>query len=206
MAPFVEQEFLPSIPNDTSIERIGQIQKLYFQRTFSTGVTKNTIANPEKKASWTPLLTATDGTKVSVTPYISEPTNEAGEARTYGGGNATLNGIAIRLGRGAAPFKAKLLEIKQGVVKELKKLEGETLSVITVNEYGKLIMKKDGADYMGFPIRQLYIGDKKLGGYEEVDANMIEFSFNPSWSDDLVIVDPDDFDPLTDLENPTGSD
>ena len=53
--------------------------------------------------------------------------------------------------------------------------------------------------YLPIPIRSLFIGDKSHGGLEAPDNNGIQWSFLPNYSDDLAIVAPDDFNPLTDL-------
>ena len=46
------------------------------------------------------------------------------------------------------------------------------------------------------------VSDKKFGMYEEVDMNMIEFSFPPEWSDLFHVITPvAGFDPLVDLVN-----
>jgi hypothetical protein len=45
------------------------------------------------------------------------------------------------------------------------------------------------------------VGDKNLGGFDAPDGNAISWSFPPNWSDNLVIVTPSDFNPLTDLVN-----
>ena len=84
---------LPNIPNFTCAESFGQIQKVAFQRLYkSTGEINSftKAAEIELKASWTPLLSADDDTKVVVSPYIQAPTAEAGAPRTFGGGNETL--------------------------------------------------------------------------------------------------------------------
>ena len=36
-------------------------------------------------------------------------------------------------------------------------------------------------------------------GYEAPDSNAIQWSFLPNWSDDLKLIAPTDFNPLTDL-------
>lgn len=201
---------IPSIPNDRTIERFGQIQKVIFQRRFEEGTDENvmdaSLENPESKASWDTLLAAEDGTKVTVSPFISEPESEAGEPRTYGGGNATLNGIEIVLGVEPSPFVGKVLEAKQPVIREMKKLQAETLSVFLVNEHGQIGCLSDGKDpveeYKGIPIHSLFVGDKRFGNFEEPDSNDVQFVFAPNFSGNFVVITPDDFNPLHDLENP----
>ena len=201
---------IASIPFDRGIERFGQIQRIIFQRKYEENTDLNeldaTTQDPKLKATWETLLAAEDGTKVTVSPPLSEPENEVGEARTYGGGNATINGIEITLGKNPSPFMGKFLEVKQHVIKELQKLQGELLSVYFVNEAGRIGMLSDGKDpvekYKPIPIYSLFVSDKKFGNFEEPDMNEISFVLEPNWSKFFVIVTPEDFNPLHDLKNP----
>ena len=64
-----------------------------FQRVFSQPAQKQDSATPGTKASWTPLMSAADSTRVVITPYISNPAVTPGAKKTYGGGNAYLVGL-----------------------------------------------------------------------------------------------------------------
>lgn len=200
---------LADIPAVTCIESFGQIQKVAFQRIYSSGTTKNsftTSASIDKKASWTALLSANDSTKVVVSPYIQAPTSEAGAARTFGGGNETLGGVEEVIGREPTTFSAVLRRIPQSVIKALKELQCESwsdnLGVYLFDDNGNIEALQDETTpttYYPIPIRALFIGDKAHGGLEEPDSNAISWTFLPNYSDNLAIVAPDDFNPLTDL-------
>lgn len=202
---------LPNIPNISCPETFGQIQKVAFQRLHKSTGEKNSFkaeAAIEKKASWTPLLSADDDTKIVVTPYVQAPTAEAGAARTFGGGNETLGGIEEVIGREATPFTGVLRRVPQKIIKALKQLQCESdsqnLGVYLFDENGNIGAIQDETTtttYYPVPIRSLFISDKTLGGLEAPDSNNIQWSFLPNWSDDLVIVSPEDFNPLTDLRN-----
>ena len=202
---------LPNIPNFKCAESFGQIQKVAFQRlTKATGERNSftTDAGIEKKASWTPLLSADDDTKVVVSPYIQAPTAEAGAARTFGGGNETLGGIEEIIGREPTPFTGVMRKLPQTIIKALKELQCESdsqnLGIYLFDENGSIGALRDATTettYYPIPIRSLFIGDKTLGGLEAPDSNAIQWSFLPNWSDDLAIVSPEDFNPLTDLQN-----
>ena len=56
------------------------------------------------------------------------------------------------------------------------------------------------ANYYPIPIKTLFVGDKKLGGMDEPDTNVLSWNMQPNWSDNLVFVDPTDFNALTDLD------
>lgn len=205
---------LPNIPNFTCAESFGQIQKVAFQRLYKSTGGKNsftTSAGIGKKASWTPLLSAEDDTKVVVSPYIQAPTAEAGAPRTFGGGNETLGGIEEIIGREPTPFTAVMRKMPQSLIKALKDLQCESdsqnLGVYLFDENGAIGALQDpktATTYYPIPIRSLFIGDKTLGGFEAPDSNAIQWTFLPNWSDDLAIIVPDDFNPLIDLKNAAG--
>jgi len=201
---------LNSVPLENCLESVGQIQKMVFQRIRKTDGTKNTFvtatADPAVLASWTPLLAAADDTKVVQTPFIAQPEFEPGAARKYGGGNATLGGIELVIGREPTTATAMLLRNSQKTVKALKKFMGEDVGVYFIDEFGRIIADSDGAEapvnYYPFPINGLFVGDKKFGGLEDIDSNAIEFGMFPNWSDNLRIITPTDFDALNDLKTP----
>lgn len=201
---------MPDIPVSNCPESFGQIQKVAFQRLYKSTGEKNsfkTDAGIEKKASWTPLLAADDDTKIVISPYIQAPTAEAGAARTFGGGNETLGGVEEIVGREPTPFTGVMRKLSQKIIKALKELQceswGDNLGVYLFDENGAIGAIKDAktaTTHYPIPIRSLFIGDKTLGGYEAPDSNNIQWAFLPNWSDDLAIIAPEDFNPLTDLK------
>lgn len=202
-------ESLPDVPLFDCPDSFGQIQKVLFQRLESAAGKKNEFVTDSnditKKASWTAFLEAADGTKIVPSPYITAPTTEPGAARTYGGGNDTLGGIEINIGREPTPFSGNLLQENQMTVKALKKLQCEgALGVYLVDENGEIgaIADKPEAPtkYTPIPIYGFFVGDKNLGGLEAPDTNAISWKFMPNWSDNLVRIKPKDFNALTDLK------
>ena len=201
---------MPDIPVSNCQESFGQIQKVAFQRLYKSTGEKNsfkTDAGIEKKASWTPLLSADDDTKIVISPYIQAPTAEAGAARTFGGGNETLGGVEEIVGREPTPFTGVMRKLPQKIIKALKELQceswGDNLGVYLFDENGAIGAIQDAktaTTHYPIPIRSLFIGDKTLGGYEAPDSNNIQWVFLPNWSDDLAIIVPEDFNPLTDLK------
>ena len=201
---------MPDIPVSNCPESFGQIQKVAFQRLYKSTGEKNsfkTDAGIEKKASWTPLLSADDDTKIVISPYIQAPTAEAGAARTFGGGNETLGGVEEIVGREPTPFTGVMRKLPQKIIKALKELQcegwGDNLGVYLFDENGAIGAIQDAktaTTHYPIPIRSLFIGDKTLGGYEAPDSNNIQWAFLPNWSDDLAIIVPEDFNPLTDLK------
>lgn len=202
---------MPDIPVSNCPESFGQIQKVAFQRLYKNTGEKNSFkvdAVIGKKASWTSLLSADDDTKIVISPYIQAPTAEAGAARTFGGGNETLGGVEEIVGREPTPFTGVMRKLPQKIIKALKELQceswGDNLGVYLFDENGAIGAIQDATTtttHYPIPIRSLFIGDKTLGGLEAPDSNAIQWSFLPNWSDDLVIIAPEDFNPLTDLKS-----
>lgn len=190
-------------------ESLGQVQKVIFQRIKQADGTLNSISDPTLKASWTALLSAADGTKCIVSPYIQGPTTEPGAARTWGGGNESLGGIQIVLGAEPTTFSGMIYQESQSVIKTLKMYACEIMGVYLIDENGRIACigkttTSGGSTtitYFPIPIHAFFVGDKNLGGYDTPDSNAISWSFKPNWSDDLVLVTPSDFNPLTDLVN-----
>lgn len=201
---------MPDIPASYCPESFGQIQKVAFQRLYKSTGEKNLFkadASIGKKASWTPLLSADDDTKIVISPYIQAPTAEAGAARTFGGGNETLGGIEEIVGREPTTFTGVMRKLPQKIIKALKELQceswGDNLGVYLFDGNGAIGAIQDAktaTTHYPIPIRSLFIGDKTLGGYEAPDSNNIQWAFLPNWSDDLAFIVPDDFNPLTDLK------
>lgn len=201
---------MPDIPVSNCPESFGQIQKVAFQRLYKSTGEKNSFTTTTvigKKASWTPLLSANDDTKIVISPYIQAPTADAGAARTFGGGNETLGGVEEIVGREPTPFTGVMRKLPQKIIKALKQLQceswGDNLGVYLFDENGAIGAIQGATTvttHYPIPIRSLFIGDKTLGGYEAPDSNNIQWAFLPNWSDDLVIIVPEDFNPLTDLK------
>lgn len=193
-------------------ESLGQIQKVIIQRKYQSAGLLNKISATEikAKASMAGFAAAANGTKIIISPYIQNPTTTPGEARTFGGGNATLGGIEIVIGREPTTFEGIIYQESQATIKAMKSYSCEEIGVYLIDENGNIgaIDVTDPAAvgnvlYAPIPIRSFFIGDKNLGGYEEPDSNTIRWSFLPNWSDNLVIIKQSemDYNPLTDLTN-----
>lgn len=204
-------EALPKIPNASCPVSFGQIQKVAFQRLRKPGGEANAFtaeAAITKKASWTALLAAQDATKIVVSPYINSPADSGGDARTTSGGNDDLGGVATILGSEPIQFTGSLRAIDQSIVKAMKELICEAnagnLGVFLFDENGNIEAIQDETTkttYRPIPIRSFFVADKVHGNYDAKDSNEIQWSYQPNYSDNLAIVKPEDFNPLTDLVN-----
>lgn len=199
---------LATIPNVVCPENFGQIQKVAFQRLRQADGTKNSFtaqASILLKASWTALLAAANGSKIVVSPYINAPADSGGDARITSGGNDDLGGIPTVLGGNPVQFDGSLRSIPQSVIKTMKELQCEAaagnLGVFLFDENGKIEAIKGATDgeYFPIPIRALFIGSKIHGNFDAKDSNAISWQYPDNYSDDLAIVAPTDFNPLTDL-------
>lgn len=200
---------IATIPNVTCPENFGQIQKVAFQRLYKANGVRNsftTTADIKLKASWTALLSAEDGSKVVVSPYINAPADSGGDARMTSGGNDDLGGIAEVLGGNPVQFDGSLRSVPQSVIKAMKALQCEAnagnLGVFLFDENGKIEAIQDETTtttYYPIPIRALFIGSKIHGNFDAKDSNAISWQYPDNYSDDLAIVTPSDFNPLTDL-------
>lgn len=196
-------------------ESLGQIQKIIIQRVYNSDGVKNSISlvDIKLKAAMAALAAASDGTKIIISPYIQNPTTTPGEARTFGGGNQTLGGVEIVIGREPTTFEGVIYQELQSTIKTLKEYSCEEIGVYLIDENGNIGALDSPVTVAGsqqvtpsvspIPIRSFFVGDKNLGGYEEPDSNSIRWSFLPNWSDDLVIIKQSDmnYNPLTDLVN-----
>ena len=200
---------ITTIPNVACPENFGQIQKVAFQRLLKADGTKNSFtatASILLKASWTALLAAADGSKIVVSPYINAPADSGGDARMTSGGNDDLGGIPEVLGGEPVQFTGSLRSVPQSVIKAMKPLMCEAnagnLGVYLFDENGKIEALQDATTattYYPIPIRALFIGSKIHGNFDAKDSNAISWMYPDNYSDNLAIVTPTDFNPLTDL-------
>lgn len=199
---------LTTIPNVACAENFGQIQKVAFQRLVKADGTKNSFSSTASillKASWTALLAAADGSKVVVSPYINAPADGGGDARMSSGGNDDLGGVPEVLGGEPVQFTGQIRAVSQSVIKAMKALQCEAnagnLGVFLFDENGNIeaIKGETEGTYYPIPIRALFVGSKIHGNYDAKDSNAISWYYPDNYSDDLAIVVPTDFNPLTDL-------
>lgn len=178
--------------------RYGQVQKVAFTRVGNLFSNANPITD---LASWTAFLAAEDSTKIVITPYVEAPTMEGGDEKTFGGGNATLDGIIMVLGSQPIRMSFALRNYPQTIISALKVLMRiKDLGVFLFNDNGGIICLQEGGTYLPIPIRALFVGDLILSGRTQPDRNTMKFSFKSNYSDKLVVVKPD-FSPINDLAN-----
>lgn len=209
---------LTTIPAVTCPENFGQIQKVAFQRLKQADGTINEWElNSETEikllANWTAKMAASDGTKVVISPYINAPADSGGDARMTSGGNDDLGGIPDVLGGNPVQFDGQLRSVPQSIIATMKELMCEAnagnLGVYLFDENGNIeclaIKKTAGGGgttrtyNRPIPIRALFVGSKIHGNFDAKDQNAISWQYPDNYSDNLAIVKPTNFNPLTDL-------
>ena len=170
---------IEDIPIGTCAENFGQVQKVLFQRMNTSGVRNKlnaSTADPKLKATWTALLASATSTKAVQSPFIQAPAFEPGASRNFGGGNETLDGIEIIVGREATSFTGVIRSQPQKTIKALKTYECEESCVALINAQGQIGLLCDDPDniteYYLIPISSFFVSDKMVGGLENPDVEV----------------------------------
>lgn len=200
-------DYLESIPTTSCPVRWDQIQKIILRRIDGrASLTKTSIL---LSATITPLLTATDDTKILVTPFLSNVVIPQGEVLSEGGNdNTTLNGIPQLRGLGFAQATAQIKNASSGTVDVMRALTpesaiqpGETnLEAIFVNKDGKVIAREvagSATDLEGFPVYNFTVSDVGSNGFAQDNINNVQFALAPGWSEGHKMYTPTDYNALT---------
>lgn len=186
---------IETIPRFTCAQKIGQIQRLIFQRAGHTFDTVGDVVTA--LASWTPLLTAIDSTKIVITPYVEGFVIPESEPITEGGGdNSTIDGVEYVLDGSAVTATGQISGAPGAIMKPLRQLMCETdLVVYFITQYGKIIGRDlepltPGSKVTGIPLQAYYTSHPALNGYGTRDKSTIRFALAADWADDLAIITP----------------
>lgn len=196
------------IPVDLCPFDLGQIVKFGITRLYSSGTTLNSIAysDADNLASWSSLITATGNTKVQFSPLIGNWLTDPQDANIAGEGNETPDGVGIVTSLGKTDVTYNLLQPHPSIAAALKSYvsEGINLGVYLVNNAGKIIAKADSSTspttVYPIPIRKYFLNDRAVGGLDNFDTHPGGWTFLPGWSDNLVMIEPSDFDALVALQ------
>ena len=163
---------------------VGQVQKFIFWRRDNN----TTVASAITSTYWSTALTATGDSKAVVSPFCGNVEVEPGDAREFGGGNETKDGIPIIKGSEATILTGRFYQEDQDIIGIMKDWKCEKLDVIMINENNQLIYDdRGGATVYGFPLESLNIKDLKIGGFTDADYNEFSMRLVPDWSDGLEI-------------------
>lgn len=182
---------LTTIPTQACDEIWDQIQKFAFQRRQATpSFTSTTI---KAQATWTPLLTAADSTKIVITPFIPGVTIPAGEILKEGGNdNTTISGVPRVTGRGFVAVTTQLRNSSAAVRTAIRKLFSESsifggstdLWVYFFNRFNQIIANADGS---GFDVHNVIVGDVGSDGFGAANNANMPFDLPPGWSDNAMV-------------------
>lgn len=197
---------IPSFAAQDCPENIGQIQKLVFQVGQSTAPFDSSVpANDQNLLSvWTAYKSATDSTKIAVTPFIGgDPIIGAGAAITTGGGdNSTLNGVEQVEGKNPAPFTCFYRSQNAAFQTTMENLFcwQDQLTVYFILVGGRIMAESVTTTAIkGFRIQTPTILDVENNGFGTDDRNAVSFYMPAGWSKNRVIFTPSGFNPLTQL-------
>lgn len=195
---------IPDIPLFVCGVNIGQIQKIAIQRAGDQFDAAG-LPSPSdvlNASSWTTKMSASDDTKITITPMIGgNPIIEPGDAITVGGGdNSTMNGVQRVTGVNPSNFSCDFFSLPSEIEKALKAYRCEVdLVVYFFLKGGKIAARKISTGiYKGFPIQSFFVSDRGNAGFGTDDTVRMSFSLADGYSDDLEVITPT-FNPLTDL-------
>lgn len=194
---------LASIPVTACPVRFDQIVRLAIQRKQSSAsFTETSIL---LQATWTPLLSATDATKLVLTPLIPNMVIPPTEILSNGGNdNTTINGIPELRGIGFAQVTAQLQSESAATRLALRALASESaltpgftnLWAYFINKDGQVIGKKNSTNVEGFPIYNIAVGDPGTEGYLQNNKTNFSFALEGGWADAAAIYAPTAFNPV----------
>jgi hypothetical protein len=185
---------LSTIPSQACPEVWDQIVKFAFQRKQTTP--SFTSATIKVAATWTPLLTATDSTKVVITPYIAGVVIPPGEVLKEGGNdNSTINGIPRITGLGFVPVTAQPQSLQAAVRTALQGLGSESalspgftnIWVYFFNRFNQIIANADGS---GFDAYNIMGGDAGTEGLGKLNTMKWGFDLAGGWSSTATLYNP----------------
>lgn len=183
---------------------LGQLQRVIITRASSSEFPMTVAtSNPNVLATWTPLFTASDDTKVVKTPLVGgNPAIVGGSAITQGGNdNTTLNGEVEVTGTESSVFTADFKDLEPALARAIKDLKCESLKVFFVNDAGDIIGVENeaGTTFDGLTVngKSFFLSDRNNNGFGQKDVNTLSFNLAPGWDNYLTKVTPTDFNALT---------
>jgi hypothetical protein len=186
---------LVTVQNPSCPENIGQIQKIIFQRARANWVFDSTGGTDiQDLASWTPLLTATDDTKIVIAPNTVSVVITPPTALTTGGNdNSTLNGRKLNTGFSSVELTGMFRSMPSEIIAQLKMLQkGEDLVWYGVNQFGQIVARDiypghPGEKVAGIPLFSPFFGDAGNEGYAKDDMANFSFGMDYGWRSDLQV-------------------
>lgn len=158
-------------------------------------------------ADWQTFITATDDSKMVVTPKIGgNPVFAAADANTVGGDNSTLNGAVIVTDYPASTFDVDFYNLSPEQAAQFIALGCEGLSVIFLMKNGKILAKKGEMNantppaptIEGFEVLTLIFTDLTFEGMGSLPTHHLQLQFEYGWFSQAIQFKPT-WNPLTSL-------
>lgn len=182
-----------------------QIVRLLFQRRQPSATPSFATDTAFKAlATWTPLLAATDDTKIVASPLFAGMTFPPSEGLFEGGNdNTTISGVEIYKGEGQVKVTGTFTGLSPAIAEELRSFSRESqaslgvsnLTVYMPNRLGEVV--HDNA-YHGVPIYNFRLSSVGSEGYGAKNKHTFSFSLPGDWDKNIGMTKPT-FNPLTDL-------
>jgi len=146
-------------------------------------------------ATWTPLLAATDNTKVVLTPAFSGFTLPTSEVTIEGeNDNSTIGGLGIVEGgnvvRPTGMFRNKsavAMKAIRSYTTESANSSAPRIEAYFINRFGQIIANSDGS---GIPVTNITVSDVSSEGLKKDNMNTFGLSLPYGWSDDVAMFTP----------------
>jgi hypothetical protein len=198
---------LTDIPSFDCGVRFDQIVKMAFQREGNSFPSLSGSGGITVQASWTPLLAASDDTKIVVSNYFAGLVIPGSEGQFEGGNdNTTISGVRLYKGENGVTVTGVMRNLPSDVRAALRAYSQESLSSIGATNLTayfftrpgleKIIALKVGTTYKGIPIYNFRIASPDSQGFNA--DNIINFSFDllPDWDENVEVLSPA-FNPLS---------
>lgn len=189
---------LTVVPQQECPEHMGQIQRIIFavQGTHEWDVSDNSLNLPTTiagnditaQAGWDVLLTATDNTLITLSPYATgggDSNITPGDTTTIGGNdNTTFSGKTIITAVGPAQFQIRLDGLNKATIKALREnfCKGN-LMVYFVTQCQTIWGKQDGNKVTGHSICAPFLGTKGNQGFGSFDNNLLTFQIDADYDE-----------------------
>jgi hypothetical protein len=168
---------LPTAMSDVSRqncqEQVGEVVRIFFQRR---GFRFDPATNPiTALASWTPLLTAADDTKVIVTPDMVMFTMTPGEPATT---DENVGGVTTFISLPGSNAEGKFVNISGKIVGELQRalIKEQKLQAYFVLPDNSIYCNEDENGHFGILVDAPFVTDRGIGGRGNRDDVFIRFS------------------------------
>lgn len=193
-------------PSCPTTNRITQVQKMLIRRI--TGRATVTTATILLSATVSPLLSATDDTKLLVSPWLENFTFPLSEPLKEGGNdNSTLNGVPRLLGLPFVPFtNITMADVAATTAQAMRALASESTGIAGTTNLEAFFVTKDGTvigdnpsstTCYGFPIYNFAVTDLSSQGFNQRTIYGVSFDMAPMWSKTFRIFTPTDWNALT---------